>query len=102
MTREFKLPDVGEGITEGEIVRWLVKEGDLVKEDQDIVEVETDKALVALPSPHAGKVLRLHGVEGDIIKVGAVLVTIEEASEPSVAEQPQNTDRGTVVGRLEE
>ena len=76
MPREFKFPDVGEGITEGEIVRWLVKEGDLVKEDQDLVDVETDKAIVTLPSPYSGKVLRLHGEERDLIKVGQVLVTV--------------------------
>ena len=72
MLREFKFPDVGEGIAEGEIVRWLVKEGDSVKEDQDLLEVETDKALLTLNSPYTGKVTRLHGKEGDIIKVGDV------------------------------
>ena len=57
MIREFRLPDVGEGISEAEIVRWLVAEGATVSEDQDIVQIETDKAIVALPSPHAGKVV---------------------------------------------
>src|SRR5919197_1107619 len=102
MTKEFKLPDVGEGISEAEIVKWLVKEGDWIKEDQELVEVETDKALVSLPSPYTGKVLKLHGVEGDILKVGEALVTIEEATERSVAEQPREKDRGTVVGTLDE
>ena len=55
MLREFKFPDVGEGIAEGEIVRWLVKEGDSVKEDQDLLEVETDKALLTLNSPYTGR-----------------------------------------------
>ncbi|MFQ5539652.1 MAG: biotin/lipoyl-containing protein, partial [Candidatus Binatia bacterium] len=73
MVREFNFSDVGEGITEGEIVRWLVKEGEWIQEDQDLVDVETDKALVTIPSPYAGKVLKLHGAEGDLIKVGQVL-----------------------------
>ena len=101
VVKEFKLPDVGEGITEAEIVRWLVKEGDRVKEDQDLVEIETDKALVTLPSPHSGKVLKHHAAEGDILKVGDLLSTIEEATEPSVAEQPRKEDSGTVVGILQ-
>ena len=57
---EFKFPDVGEGITEGEIVKWLVKEGDFVKADQNIVQVETDKAVVDLPSPVSGKILKIY------------------------------------------
>ncbi|MEM5802318.1 MAG: dihydrolipoamide acetyltransferase family protein [Candidatus Aenigmatarchaeota archaeon] len=81
MPFEFKFPDVGEGITEGEIVRWLVKEGEKVKSDQPIVEVETDKAIVELPSPRAGTILKLHHKVGDTIKVGEVLVTIGEEGE---------------------
>ncbi|MBI4488946.1 MAG: 2-oxo acid dehydrogenase subunit E2 [Deltaproteobacteria bacterium] len=100
--REFKLPDVGEGITEAEIVRWLIKEGEWVREDQDLVEVETDKALVTLPSPYKGKVAKLHGSEGDLIKVGQVLVSVEEGTEPTTSERPRETERGTVVGRLDE
>ncbi|MBD3854642.1 MAG: hypothetical protein IFJ96_07645, partial [Acidobacteria bacterium] len=56
----FNFPDVGEGIHEGRVVEWLVAEGDVVAEDQALVKVETDKAVVELPSPHAGTVLRLH------------------------------------------
>ena len=70
MAKEFCLPDIGEGIAEAEIVKWLVQEGASVSEDQNLVEIETDKAIVTLPSPHAGTVTRLHGKEGDIIKVG--------------------------------
>ncbi len=81
MARQFKFPDVGEGITEGEIVRWLVKEGDEVKEDQTLAEVETDKAVVEMPSPYAGTVLKIHAGEKDIIKVGQTLVTIGEKGE---------------------
>ncbi|MEI6796889.1 MAG: biotin/lipoyl-containing protein, partial [Methanomassiliicoccales archaeon] len=60
MTVEYKFPDLGEGITEGEIKKWLVKEGDEVQQDQALAEVETDKAVVEMPSPVAGKVLHLY------------------------------------------
>jgi pyruvate dehydrogenase E2 component (dihydrolipoamide acetyltransferase) len=82
MAKQFKFPDVGEGITEGEIVRWLVKEGDEVKEDQTLAEVETDKAVVEMPSPYSGTILKIHAQEKDIIKVGQVLVTIGDRGEP--------------------
>ena len=77
MPYEFKFPDVGEGITEGTLIKWLVKEGDQVKEDTVLAEVETDKAIVEIPSPVKGKVLKLHAKPKDKIKVGAVLVTFE-------------------------
>src|SRR5215468_478876 len=99
MLREFKFPNVGEGIAEGEIVRWLVKEGDSVKEDQDLVEVETDKALLTLNSPYTGKVTKLHGIEGDIIKVGNVLTTFDAGGEEPPVEA-EKRDAGTVVGSL--
>ena len=100
MIKEFCLPDVGEGISEAEIVRWLIAEGSTVNEDQDIVEIETDKAIVALPSPHAGKIVKLHRKQGDLTKVGETLVSIEtdEAEQPE-APAPRS-DRGTVVGSL--
>src|ERR1700674_2153207 len=66
---EFKLPDIGEGVVEGEIVKWLVKAGDVITEDQPLVEVMTDKATVTIPSPKAGKGVGTHGKEGDIAKV---------------------------------
>jgi len=81
MAKEFRFPDVGEGITEGEVVRWLVKEGDEVKSDETLAEIETDKAVVEMPSPYAGTVLKLHFKEKDLIKVGQVLVTIGEKGE---------------------
>jgi len=81
MAKQFRFPDVGEGITEGEIVRWLVAEGDEVKADQALAEIETDKAVVEMPSPYAGTVLRLHHKEKDLVKVGEVLVTIGEKGE---------------------
>ena len=79
MTYEFKLPDIGEGVVEGEVVRWLVKEGDIVREDQPLVEIMTDKATVEIPAPRAGTVSKRFYAEGQICPVGKVLVTIEVA-----------------------
>jgi len=84
MAYEFKFPDVGEGITEGEIVKWLVKEGEDVKEDQNIVQVETDKAVVDLPSPKKGKILKINFKEGENIKVGEALCVIGGAGDKVV------------------
>ncbi|MBI3027203.1 2-oxo acid dehydrogenase subunit E2 [Candidatus Woesearchaeota archaeon] len=81
MPYEFKFPDVGEGIHEGEIVKWLVKEGDKVKADQPLGEIETDKAIVEMPSPKSGAILKLHVAAGSIIHVGEVMVTILEEHE---------------------
>ncbi len=81
MAREFRLPDIGEGLTEAEIVRWLVQVGEEVQADQPIVEVETDKAVVEIPSPYAGVIISHGGAEGDVIEVGEVLVTIGEPGE---------------------
>jgi len=78
---EFKLPDLGEGLTEAEIARWLVDEGDEVAEDQPLVEVQTDKTTVEIPSPRAGTVLKILVADGDVAPVGAVLVVIGEAGE---------------------
>src|SRR3954468_15033448 len=74
---EFKLPDIGEGVVEGEIVKWLVKAGDQIVEDQPLVEVMTDKATVTIPSPRRGTVVRTVGKEGDIAKVHGTLVVLE-------------------------
>ena len=84
---EFKFPDVGEGITEAEIVEWLVKEGDTIKEDQNIVKVETDKAVVDLPSPKSGTVLKINKQKGDTVKVGETLIEIGEAGEKPSAKK---------------
>ena len=81
MALEFRFPDVGEGIHEGEIVRWLVQEGDQVRPDQPLVEVETDKAVVEIPAPRAGTILRVAVGAGEKIQVGEVLVVIGEAGE---------------------
>jgi pyruvate/2-oxoglutarate dehydrogenase complex dihydrolipoamide acyltransferase (E2) component len=77
---EFKLPDIGEGVTEGEIVNWLVKEGDTVAEDQEMVEVMTDKATVTIGAPKSGRVVELRGKVGDVIPVGQVLVVFDLSS----------------------
>lgn len=77
---DFKLPDLGEGITEGEILKWMTKEGDQVKEDQPIVEVMTDKVNVQIPSPRTGKVAKILVKEGDIAKVGQTIMVIDDGS----------------------
>jgi pyruvate dehydrogenase E2 component (dihydrolipoamide acetyltransferase) len=101
MPFEFKFPDIGEGLTEGEIVRWLVKEGDEVKEGQPLVEVETDKALAEIPSPRTGVVLKILAKEKEIVKVGQVIVVIGEKGEALAAPPPKPKSVG-VVGELEE
>src|SRR5437016_8522036 len=77
MTYEFRLPDIGEGVVEGEVVRWLVKEGDPLREDQPMVEIMTDKATVEIPAPRAGRVGKRMYAEGQLCPVGKVLITIE-------------------------
>src|SRR5438552_6025564 len=76
MAYEFKLPDLGEGLTEGEIAKWLVAEGDEIAEDEPLVEIQTDKTTVEIPSPAAGKIARILVAEGEVAPVGAVLVVI--------------------------
>jgi pyruvate dehydrogenase E2 component (dihydrolipoamide acetyltransferase) len=100
MPYEFKFPDIGEGLTEGEIVRWLVKEGDEIKEGQPLVEVETDKALAEIPSPKTGVILKILAKEKEIVKVGQVIVIFGEKGE-ALAAPPPKPSVG-VVGELEE
>src|SRR5205814_3506361 len=76
-SRDFLLPDLGEGLEEAEIVKWLVAEGEQIALNQPLVEVNTAKALVEIPSPFAGKVTKLHGADGEVVFVGKPLVTIE-------------------------
>jgi pyruvate dehydrogenase E2 component (dihydrolipoamide acetyltransferase) len=107
---DFRLPDLGEGIAEGEIIKWLIKEGDIVEEHQPIVEVETDKALVQVPSPEAGKIVSINARAGEKVHVGDVLCVVgdETASvKPQVkkVEQPQVPKKKgsvSVIGELEE
>src|SRR5262249_27457371 len=90
MPFEFKLPDIGEGVVEGEIVKWHVKPGQKVKEDDPLVEVMTDKATVMIPSPRKGTVLETRADEGGIVKVGSVLITLDvgDGSAPAAAPAP--------------
>jgi pyruvate dehydrogenase E2 component (dihydrolipoamide acetyltransferase) len=86
MGYEFKLPDLGEGLTEGEVARWLVQEGEEISEDDPLVEVQTDKATVEIPSPASGTVARILVPEGEVVAVGTVLVVIgDEAGAASAA-----------------
>ena len=91
---EFQLPDIGEGVVEGEIVAWLVKAGDVVKEDQPLLEVMTDKATVTIPSPKAGMVVKTHGKVGELAKVHLPLVDLEisgnGATAPAAAAPKKN------------
>ena len=108
MPFDFVLPDLGEGITEGEIRRWVVKEGDNVAEHQTVLEIETDKAIVEVPSPRKGRVLKIRKEEGDTAKVGETLMTIaiegDEAELKAEAKQASEERPGSVsvVGVLPE
>ncbi|MGC9057488.1 MAG: dihydrolipoamide acetyltransferase family protein [Candidatus Micrarchaeia archaeon] len=97
MAYEFRLPDLGEGMEEATIVKWLVKPGDYVKKDQNIVEVETDKAIVEIPSPYEGRVLELMFKEGDVVKVGSVLITIGGEKESIVRETETKEENVQIV-----
>ena len=88
MAYEFKLPDLGEGLTEGEVARWLVSEGDEVAEDQPLVEIQTDKTTVEIPSPAAGKVAQILVEEGKVVPVGTILVVIGEDGKVSQPDKP--------------
>lgn len=104
MPFDFVLPDLGEGITEGEVRKWLVKEGDAIEEHQTILEIETDKAIVEVPSPKKGRVLKINKDIGDTAKVGEVLMTIAEEGE-AVEEKTKAEERPksvSVVGVLPE
>jgi 2-oxoisovalerate dehydrogenase E2 component (dihydrolipoyl transacylase) len=103
--REFKLPDLGEGLTEGEVVRWLVAEGDPIVLNQPVVEVETAKAVVEIPAPYAGTVVKLHAAEGDTLDVGAPLISVDTgggaASTPAAVAAERDPDQelqATLVG----
>jgi pyruvate/2-oxoglutarate dehydrogenase complex dihydrolipoamide acyltransferase (E2) component len=89
----FKLPDLGEGLTEGEVARWLVAEGQEIGEDAPLVEIQTDKATVEIPSPYEGTVLAILVAEGELVPVGTELVVIGEPGEaiPEAATKPSDT-----------
>jgi len=103
MVYEFRFPDVGEGITEAELIKWLVKGGDKVKEHQDIAQIETDKAVAEIPSPATGKVLKLYFKEGETIKVGDIIITIDDGKKEVTTNLKELHKKSVaVVGELEE
>ncbi len=113
MSFEFKFPDVGEGITEGTIVKWNVKNGDKVKSDQPIVEIETDKAVVEIPCPKAGMISKIKHTKGETINVGEVLCVIDENGKKQEKKEKKSKKKptkkkskekytGSVVGFVEE
>src|SRR5690625_3161666 len=101
MAYEFKLPDIGEGIHEGEIVKWFVKEGETIQEDDPLCEVQNDKAVVEIPSPVEGTVEKIHVEEGAVAVVGDVLVTFDaegyetEDQAASEVEKEEETEEQT-------
>ena len=96
---DFKLPDLGEGVTEAEIDRWLVKEGDVIEEDAPLVEVITDKASAEIPSPFAGTVVKIHASEGSVVPVGTVLVTVDNGvTTGGTADELRTTDAAERAG----
>jgi pyruvate/2-oxoglutarate dehydrogenase complex dihydrolipoamide acyltransferase (E2) component len=109
MAYEFKLPDLGEGLTEGEIARWLVQEGQEIAEDDPLVEIQTDKTTVEIPSPAAGVVSKILVEEGAVVPVGTVLVVIggdgaapEEPEQPRAEPAPPAVSGGQALGRVSE
>lgn len=99
----FKLPDLGEGLQDAEVVEWLVKEGDEVKVDQPLVAVETAKAIVEIPSPQSGKIFKLYGEPQDIINVGDPLIEFAGEAGENPAQtlaETKKEDTGTVVGEM--
>jgi pyruvate/2-oxoglutarate dehydrogenase complex dihydrolipoamide acyltransferase (E2) component len=104
MAYEFKLPDLGEGLTEGEVAKWLVAEGDEIAEDAPLVEIQTDKTTVEIPSPAAGKVARILVAEGDVVPVGTVLVVIGDgpvASAQASASSVPDMSEGQAPGHVQ-
>ncbi len=96
MTYEFELPDVGEGVAEGEIVSWLVEVGDAVTEDQPVAEVETDKAVVDVPSPVDGSVAEIRADAGEMVPVGDVIIVFaEDGEETATDEEPSDAPDST-------
>jgi len=89
VSTDFRLPDLGEGLPEAELVQWLVAEGDTVTLNQTIAEVETAKAVVELPSPYAGVVSALHAAAGDVVEVGSVLISFDIAGQETEVPEPE-------------
>ncbi|MEM0287348.1 MAG: dihydrolipoamide acetyltransferase family protein [Nitrososphaerota archaeon] len=102
MSYQVKLPDIGEGIAEGEIVKWLVKEGDSVKQDQPIVEVMTDKVNVQIPSPKNGIIRRILAQEGQMVKVGQAILEIDAEGQEQAEMQPPSQVTKEEISKKEE
>ena len=98
----FKLPDLGEGLQDAEIVEWHVKTGDEIQLDQPLVSVETDKAIVDIPSPETGEIHKIYGNVGDIVNVGDPLVEFSTASAKTELPKVKAKQTGTVVGEVKE
>src|SRR5699024_12694292 len=94
MVYEFKLPDVGEGIAEGEIIKWLVEKGEQIEEEQPISEIQTDKALIEITSPVSGRVKAIHYNEADVVEVGSVIISFETDGQhaPGGENEPEKTE----------
>ncbi|PLT35439.1 dihydrolipoamide acetyltransferase family protein [Bacillus sp. V5-8f] len=99
MLYEFKFPDVGEGIAEGEIVKWHAQPNDVIVEDQLIVEVQTDKAIVEISSPVGGKIEKLHGDEGENIEVGSILVSIETNKSTKSEPPKESSEKNNYISK---
>lgn len=95
---EFKLPDIGEGVSEGEIVSWLVRSGDDVNEDQDMVEVMTDKATVTIGAPASGRIVEVVAAEGETVPVGSVIVVIDAGAAASGSDSTGSTEQAEATG----
>jgi len=93
MPYEFKLPDIGEGLHEAEIVRWFVKEGDVVKADDVIAEIQTDKAVVEMTTPVGGKIVSLAGDEGTVVRVGETLIALEQKNDQTAVNPDQREQK---------
>ena len=96
-SRDFLLPDLGEGLTEAEIVHWLVADGDVVAVDQSVVEVETAKSVVEVPSPFAGRIVTLHGAPGETVAVGSPLITVAGLGSPDDRASRRRAGSGNVL-----
>ncbi|PSO52310.1 MAG: branched-chain alpha-keto acid dehydrogenase subunit E2, partial [Actinobacteria bacterium QS_5_72_10] len=93
----FLLPDLGEGLSDGEVVSWLVQPGDTVEIDQPVAEVETAKAVVEVPSPFSGSVLALHAEPGDAVAVGQPLMTVSVSASAGAADQAEAQATGSLA-----
>ncbi|MDA0128537.1 dihydrolipoamide acetyltransferase family protein [Vibrio sp. MarTm2] len=98
--KRFLLPDLGEGLAESEIIEWHVNEGDHVELDQTVLTVETAKAVVEVPAPYSGTIIKRYGNEGDVVNIGALLLEIEEGEAAVSVASTQTADAATVVGNV--